>query len=315
MKYLFGPVQSRRLGRSLGIDLLPGKICNLNCIYCEVGRITSMDCTRKQYSPTAEILAEIDRFLADPAKVDTTDVFTLTASGEPTLHSDLGRIVTHLKSHTEKPVAILTNGALLYRSDVQNELMDIDIVIPSLDSARPESFRKINRPAACNESIEGIIEGLRSFSTQYQGKFWLEILLAEGVNNSAADIQALRKAAGLIQPDKIQLNTVVRPPAEKTARPLTPAELRNTAQLFDCPVEIIVSLTQDRFEKFHAFDQNEVLNMLRRRPCTLEEICKALSLDPADAENEIIKLEKENLIHRTTHNDRRYYQTKKPETV
>ncbi|MBU4394464.1 MAG: radical SAM protein, partial [Proteobacteria bacterium] len=148
MKYLFGPVYSRRLGHSLGIDLLPPKICSLNCVYCEVGPTTDLTCDRKEYVPTEEILKEIDQVLARGAAERHIDVFTLTAMGEPTLHTGLGEIIAYLKKKTDKPVAVLTNGTLFFDPKVRAELSAADIVIPSLDAARQESFDRVNQPAA-----------------------------------------------------------------------------------------------------------------------------------------------------------------------
>ncbi len=146
MNHIFGPVNSRRLGRSLGINLFPKKICNLNCIYCEVGATTKLTCKRQEYVPTASIIAEIEKFCAAPERLARVDVVTVTASGEPTLHSGPGRIITCLKTMTGKPVAILTNSTTLIREDVVEELSLADMVIPSLDTARPASFRELNRP-------------------------------------------------------------------------------------------------------------------------------------------------------------------------
>ncbi|HHB75204.1 MAG TPA: radical SAM protein, partial [Desulfobulbus sp.] len=201
MDHIFGPVNSRRLGRSLGIDLLSEKVCNLNCIYCEIGATTHLTCERAEYVPTAEIIGEIDRYFQDTERLREIDVVTVTASGEPTLHSGLGRILAHLKEKTGKPLAVLTNGTTLMDAQVRRELSPADVVIPSLDSAREQSFRKLDRPALCLDLGE-IINGLVRFSHEYSGKLWLEILFSRGINDTDDDIHALQMVIDRMRVDR-----------------------------------------------------------------------------------------------------------------
>lgn len=313
MKYLFGPVNSRRLGLSLGIDLLPPKICNFNCIYCEVGPTTDLTCERREYVPTGDILAEIDELLARPAAVAELDVFTITAMGEPTLHSGLGTIIRHLKAHTDKPVAVLTNGALLYLAEVRAELQAADIVIPSLDSARLESYRRINRPADCARLPE-IIDGLCVFSREFDGQFWLEILLASGINDAAEDIEALKAAIMKIRPARVQLNTVARPPLESFARPVSQAKMEAIAaelgKGFDGVVEILVDFARRARENFHPIVEAEIIDMLKRRPCTAADVSQALQLESEAAARAMARLEQSGRLHTTVHAGKTYYQIK-----
>lgn len=308
MKYLFGPVNSRRLGLSLGIDLLPAKICNFNCIYCEVGPTTIFSCERKEYTPAAEIIAEIDSFLATPGQAKPIDVFTITASGEPTLHSGLGRIISHLKARTALPVAVLTNGSLLYREDVRQDLEHADIVIPSLDAAREESFRKINRPAQCAK-LQEIIEGLCLFARNFRGELWLEILLCKGINDSAQDLAALRQALTAIKPAKIQLNTVIRPPLETFAKPLTEAELGDISRQLPGTVEIIADFRKRKRANARSAQKTELLEMLQRRPCTEIDICEALNLDHNSTARLLQELTESGEIAHSAHRGKIYYQT------
>jgi wyosine [tRNA(Phe)-imidazoG37] synthetase (radical SAM superfamily) len=308
MKYLFGPVNSRRLGLSLGIDLLPPKICNFNCIYCEVGPTTTFTCERKEYTPTAEIMAEIDAFLSADPQARPIDVFTITASGEPTLHSGLGRVIRHLKTKTTKPVAVLTNGSLLLREDVRRDLQQADIVIPSLDAAVEASFRRINRPAQC-ANLEEIIDGLRLFADNFQGQLWLEILLAKGINDSAEDLAALRQALVYIRPARIQLNTVARPPLEKFALPLTADELDAVSRLLPGTVEIIADFRTRKREKTRSARKTELLEMLQRRPCTESDICEALNLDRQATAQLLRELTANGDIVQSAHRGKIYYQT------
>lgn len=308
MKYLFGPVNSRRLGLSLGIDLLPAKICNFNCIYCEVGPTTIFTCERKEYTPTAEIIAEIDSFLATPGQAKPNDVFTITASGEPTLHSGLGEIINHLKTRTALPVAVLTNGSLLYREDVRRDLEHADIVIPSLDSAREESFRKINRPAQCAK-LQEIIEGLCLFARNFKGELWLEILLCKGTNDSEQDLAALRQALNDIKPTKIQLNSVIRPPLEEFAKPLTEAALEDISRQLPGSIEIIADFRKRKRANARSAKKTELLEMLQRRPCTEIDICEALNLDSNSTARLLQELMESGEIAHSAHRGKIYYQT------
>lgn len=307
MKYLFGPVNSRRLGLSQGIDLIPSKVCNFNCIYCEVGPTVRLTCERREYFPTEEILAEIDTLLADSAAA-ALDVFTVTASGEPTLHSGLGRVIRHIKEKAAKPVAVLTNGSTFHLADVRQELLAADLVIPSLDSARVESYRRINRPAAC-AVLEEIIDGLSRFVGEFAGEVWLEILLARGVNDSAEDIAALVEAVAKISPARVQLNTVVRPPLESFAHPLTKSEMEAIAGRFPGRVEIIADFSRRRQHVFRPLLEAEILEMLKRRPCTAADICDALNFDPAATAEALARMMENGSVRQSEHVGKTYYQT------
>ncbi|MDH5297542.1 MAG: radical SAM protein [Desulfobulbaceae bacterium] len=307
MKYLFGPVNSRRLGLSQGIDLIPSKVCNFNCIYCEVGPTVRLTCERREYFPTAEIIAEIDTLLADPAAA-ALDVFTVTASGEPALHSGMGRVIRHLKARTAKPVAVLTNGSLFHLAEVRQELMAADLVIPSLDAARSESFRKINRPASCT-CLEEIIDGLVWFGREFEGKVWLEILLAKGINDSPEDIAALLRAVTAIGPHRIQLNTVVRPPLEPFARPLSREEMEAVAGQFPGRVEIIADFASRERAAGRPVVEAEIVEMLRRRPCTAMDVSEALNFEPALTAAALERLACSGAIRQTEHVGKKYYQS------
>lgn len=307
MKYLFGPVNSRRLGLSQGIDLIPSKVCNFNCIYCEVGPTVHLTCDRQEYYPTADIIAEIDQLLADPdaAKLD---IFTVTASGEPTLHSGLGTVIRHIKSKTDKPVAVLTNGSTFHRADVRQELMAADLVIPSLDSARPESYRRINRPAQCAD-LDDIINGLVRFGSEFTGEVRLEILLAKGINDSEEDIDALVKTVAKIRPARIQLNTVVRPPLESFAHPVDQSDMMAIAAKFSGPIEIIADFNRREQIKVRPLVESEILEMLKRRPCTIADISAALNFDLNDTADALTRMKNSNLVREYNHIGKTYYQT------
>ena len=237
MSHLFGPVPSRRLGLSLGVDLIPRKTCPYNCIYCEVGPTTRPTLKRFHYQAQA-IIGELAEYLGQSER--QVDFITLAGSGEPTLNLDLGRIIGEIKSMTATPVAVLTNGALLYLPEVRRELAAADVVLPSLDAAREETFQLINRPLA-GFSLAQLLAGLTAFRREYRGQLWLEVLLLKGVNDTEAELTALRRVLAELAPDKVQLNTSVRPVVEDWARALTREEMEAAAAFLGPGVEVIAS--------------------------------------------------------------------------
>ncbi len=309
MKYLFGPVNSRRLGRSQGIDLIPNNVCNFNCIYCEVGARGQISGERREYTPTAEIIAELEQLFADEARVTAIDVFTVTATGEPTLHLGIGKVIAYLKGKTTKPVAVLTNGSLLSLPEVRLALLAADIVIPSLDAARPVSYRKINRPLA-SADLESIIAGLQQFGREFKGQVWLEILLAKGINDQPEDIVALKEAIQRINPSRVQLNTVVRPPLEKFAQPLSHEELLQVAAQLGDKVEIIATFTHGASKNFTPLQAEEIVQMLQRRPCTTADIREALNLEPGAVNECLQELALAGRIKATSHAGKDYWTSK-----
>lgn len=275
MSHLFGPVPSRRLGRSLGVDLVPRKTCPFDCIYCEVGPTTNQTETRLEYQAEA-ILAELAAYLDQgPPQLD---YITLAGSGEPTLNLDLGRIIGRIKALTGVPVAVLTNGALLYRPEVRRELQAADLVLPSLDAAREESFRAINRPLT-DYPLSRLLAGLEAFRREYAGQIWLEILLLKGINDSLEDLDALRRALRQLAPDKVQLNTAVRPGVEDYARPLNLVEMDAIATYLEGDVDVEVIASGNGAAKPAAACEDTILvEMLARRPMTAADLARVLGL-------------------------------------
>ena len=326
MKHLFGPVNSRRLGLSQGIDLLPPKTCNFNCVYCEINKAPQISCKRGEHVPTATILAEIDGLLEDEARIRDLDVFTITASGEPTLHTGIGKIIRHIKEKTDKPVAILTNGSQLHLKEVRQDLLAADIVIPSLDAARPESFRRVNRPAKCCADLETIINGIAEFSREFAGEVWLEILLVENINDSPEDIAALKNAIGRIRPTRVQLNTVARPPYESFAKPLTHKRMEEIKGLiekgYDGPVDILAGSKDNEGsdsgkgreeESLESVSpdkaEDEIIEMLLRRPCTVTDVAATMNLNAARAAEILQSMENRGSLTVKIHGGKKYYRT------
>jgi len=206
MEHLFGPVPSRRLGLSLGLDLSPYKTCTLDCAYCQLGRTTCLTLERKRRVSVREVLEEIE------SKRDADfDYLTLAGSGEPTLHLGLDEIIEGAKEIIDQPIVILTNGTLFSSPKVRAEVTKADLIIPSLDAATQSTFERTNRPHP-DLRIEEIIEGLVALREEFEGEIWLEVMLVKGLNDF--EVHKIAQAAKRIRPDKIQLNTVVRPPAE-----------------------------------------------------------------------------------------------------
>jgi wyosine [tRNA(Phe)-imidazoG37] synthetase (radical SAM superfamily) len=217
MKYVFGPVPSRRLGQSLGIDTIPLKTCNWTCVYCQLGRTRPVTHTRKNYFPPADILAEVGQALAahQPGDIDWV---TFVGSGEPTLHASIGWLIEQVKTLTEIPVAVITNGSLLYGPQMRHDLAAADAVLPTLDAGTPELYRRINRPHP-DATFERLVAGLLDFRRQYSGRLWAEVMLVRGLNDTE---QALRDIASIlrrVEPDEVHISLPTRPPAEIWVQP------------------------------------------------------------------------------------------------
>lgn len=210
-KYVFGPIPSRRLGRSLGISPLPKKTCNYSCIYCQLGRTDKMTNKRQEFYKTQNIVDEFKQYLKDS---DKFDIVTVVGEGEPTLASNLGELVDELKKLTDKPVAVITNGALLSDPEVREELSHADMVLPSLDAYNQEIAKKIDRPYG-TITFEEEFQGLKEFTHTYAGELWLEIMLVEGINDDEASILKFKELLKELKYDRLYLNTPVRPPAEE----------------------------------------------------------------------------------------------------
>jgi wyosine [tRNA(Phe)-imidazoG37] synthetase (radical SAM superfamily) len=291
MEHVFGPVHSRRLGMSLGIDPIPLKTCNWNCIYCQLGRTIPLTNERREYFPRQEILDGI--FLAlDKHSPGEVDWVTFVGSGEPTLHTGLGWLIRGVKRVSTLPVAVITNGALLYLPDVRRELSAADAVLPSLDAGDARQYKKINRPWPALE-FERIIEGMAAFRREYSGELWIEVMLVHRMNDSE---QSLRQIASLIQaihPDQVHINQPVRPPAEAWVLPPDEATILLAAEIFGeiaivvPPTKVSIELSQDadivqsilQIIHRHPMEECELLGALhRRRPEEVNENLRLLQI-------------------------------------
>jgi len=304
-KYIFGPVPSRRLGRSLGIDLVPYKTCTFDCIYCDLGRTTHKTTSRQSYVTLGEIKKELELTL--PVLDKKPDFITLSGSGEPTLNNNIGEIIQGVKKITSIPVAVLTNSSLLSLNEVRKDLSGADVVLPSLDAITPTLFEYINRPHT-SLRIEETISGLIQFRKQGEGQIWLEILFCRGVNDGNEEVENFKGIIEKIQPDRVQLNTPVRPPAEDFAFPLTLGQLEKIRERLGDKAEIIPEFTAPLGEEFNSVKDAEILNLIKRRPCTTEDISKALGLRIDEVVKHLDHLTKTGAIRYRMYEHRCYFE-------
>jgi wyosine [tRNA(Phe)-imidazoG37] synthetase (radical SAM superfamily) len=305
--HLYGPVPSRRLGRSLGIDLVPHKICTYDCVYCQIGKTTEKTLSRKEYVRVKEIMEEVARFLKEGAA--SIDHLSLTGSGEPTLHSQIRSVIEGIKAITSIPVAVITNGSLLYEGEVRQDLLRADVVLPSLDAVSSEVFMKINRPRP-GFSVEKVIEGLVKFRKVYRGQIWLEILFCKGVNDSKEELLRMKKALDRIQPDRIDLNTVVRPPSEKWAVPLNQKEMEEIRAFLGEKASIISEFDRHLPVLSERDIQEEILRILKRRPLSLFDLSQGMGITREELEAYLNALIQEGKIQSRPFGDSIYYEIK-----
>ena len=283
---IFGPVPSRRLGFSLGVDIVPFKTCSLDCVYCQLGPTTVKTLERKEYLPVEEVLSELEGVLKKGGRIDW---ITFSGSGEPTLNARIGEMIGRIKKITNVPVAVLTNGTLLYEKSVREEIKGADLVIPSIDAGTEAVFRKVNRPHP-DLSLEKVVKGIADFKKGFSGKIWLEVMLVKGINDSESEMEEIARYIRIIKPERVQLNTVVRPPAEEYARGLNSGEMEKAVlflreRLGKIPVEVVVEFRGEREKVMKEDVQTAIVNYLKRRPATLHDLSATLGLH----RNEVVK--------------------------
>ena len=277
-KYLFGPVASRRLGISLGVDLIPAKTCSLDCVYCECGQTSRLTLERAEHVPAGDVITELQTYLG---AYPPPDYITFSGAGEPTLHSGLGRIARWLKAACRIPLALITNATLLPRPEVRRELLDLDLILPSLDAASPAVFAVINRPHP-ELSPGALISGLAALREEFAGQIWLEIFLIHPVNTTPEEIGLLQVAIDRIRPDRVQLNSLDRPGTEGWVRKAPPEVLEAVARDLRHPRVEIISRFHHRREipQYRSDLEEAILEAVSRRPCTMEDL--VLTLGAAD---------------------------------
>ncbi len=307
--HIFGPVPSRRLGMSLGIDLIPHKVCSLNCVYCECGPTTTLTTERKEYVPIDKVFKELKHFLSNNPK---PDYITFSGAGEPTLNYRIGEVLDFVKANwSDIPVAVLTNGTLLGDKKVRKQISKANVVLPSLDAASEQTFRKINRPfyKLC---IEEYIQGLVDFRKQFKGEMWLEVFILHGYNDNTQDLKSLKDAFIKIKPDIIQINTLDRPGAVENLKPASKLELQKIKDFWNLDnVEIIASVPERKNIKSYRKDtETAILETIARRPCTIDDIARILGTHINEINKYLGVLEDENRIE-AVHEKRGIFYKKK----
>ena len=302
MTHIFGPVPSRRLGLSLGVDLIPHKTCTFDCLYCEVGKTTNKTITGGVFAPVDDILNQLDERLSECSP----DVITLAGSGEPTLHSEIDRIIRGIRKRTDTEIVILTNGSLFWDESVRKRVLGADLIMPTLSSAVPRTFQTIHRPHA-GLNLDRIVEGLEQLRREFRGRIYLEVILLAGINDSEEEITRLKPLIERIQPEKIQLNTVVRPPADPGAKALDSRRLEEIKLFLGERAEIVadigaVIISVERHKK-----QEALLETARRRPLRVKDMAGSLGMSVGEVEGMVKGLLIKGYLRRQDHSGEIFY--------
>jgi len=295
------------LGRSLGIDLVPRKICTYNCIYCQIGQTTKKTLLRREYVPEREVMEEIKTFLKEESS--SVDYLSLSGSGEPTLHSKIRSIIQSIKEITDIPVAVITNGSLLWKKKVREDLLQADVVLPSLNGVSGEVFMKINRSHK-SLAAEEVIDGMVEFRKIYRGKIWLEILFCKGVNDAPDELQRMKEAIERIQPDLIHLNTVVRPPSEDWVKALSRGEMEEIEAFFGSKASIISEFNRHLTYITSEDIKDGILRILKRRPLSLIDLSKWMGIPQEELREEVASLSQEGKIQTRPHGHSIFFEIK-----
>jgi wyosine [tRNA(Phe)-imidazoG37] synthetase (radical SAM superfamily) len=275
MNYVYGPIASRRLGQSLGIDPIPLKTCDWNCVYCQLGRTQPVLHQRKEYVPAEAILAELRQALAIRAS-DAIDWVTFAGSGEPTLHSRIGWLIQQAQALTQLPVAVITNGALLYLPEVREELAPADAVLPTLCAGTAQLYRQIHRPHP-ESTFERLMDGLIAFRASYTGKLWPEVMLIRGLNDTEDALRAIAAALRQIQPDAVHINLPIRPPAEAWVQPPDAEGLMRAVAILGDVAQVVHPAEGSADLRGYDSVVDAVIGVITRHPLRQEEVERALA--------------------------------------
>jgi wyosine [tRNA(Phe)-imidazoG37] synthetase (radical SAM superfamily) len=303
--HIFGPVPSRRLGLSLGVDLIPAKTCTYDCLYCQVGKTTHRRTRRGPFVPVGEVLSELEERL----KEVTPDFITLSGSGEPTLYSGIGALIEGIRARTGARIALITNGSLLWNEQVRKGIAGADLILPTLCTTSEETFRLIHRPAE-SLRLERVIEGMRRLRREFRRDLFLEVMLLRGINDSEMELESLKRAVREISPDRIQLNTVVRPPSDPDALPLDSARMEAIKTFLGPPAEVIASFRSGGGPSAGASDAFAMLEMARRRPVRVSDVVRSLKRPPGEVEDVMEGLVRKGMLRRGEHAGEMYYYTR-----
>ncbi|MFP4085759.1 MAG: radical SAM protein [Desulfobacteraceae bacterium] len=302
MSYVFGPVPSRRLGLSLGVDLIPAKTCTFDCLYCQVGRTTDKTVTRRPFVPADQVIEEVRQKL----KVCTPDAITLAGSGEPTLHSEIERIIEGIQEFSDTRVVVLTNGSLFSEEPVRRAVLKADLIMPTLTSAHEATFNRIHRP---HEAIrhQAVVEGLLALRREYAGRIFLETVFLAGINDTPQEVEDLKELIAGLQPERIQLNTVVRPPADPHAKSLDRMRLEEIKLYFGTSAQIVADIPLKDVEKRTDSLARNFLEMVRRRPLRQQDAANSLGLSVEDVEDLVKGLLIKGFVRQQEHSGEIFY--------
>ncbi len=296
-RYIFGPVPSRRFGKSLGIDLFPEqKHCTFNCIYCEVGSGAPKN-NLLDFNPHP-VITELKEWLLENHK-NLPDFITFAGSGEPTLYKKLGDLILKIKENSDIPVVILTNGSLLFRKEVRENCKKCDYLVPSLDAGCKETFLKINRPHREFADYERYVQGLIEMRKEFKGHYLLEVLLVEGINTDEKEFYLLKEKIDMIKPDRVQINSVFRPPAEGFARAVNEKTVLRFKEIVGEIAEPVkyYSSTGKTIKNFkNKLLEEIVLKTITIRPCTIEELSNSLNVEKQKLKAITEKLKNQGMI-------------------
>ncbi|MGB2727329.1 MAG: radical SAM protein [Halobacteriota archaeon] len=315
MKMVYGPVPSRRLGRSLGVNPIPFKTCNYSCVYCQLGRTTHITTQRKDFFPPEELLNEIKRVIEVESSHSHSEIdfVTFVGEGEPTLCKSLGWLIRKTKEIADIHIAVDTNGSLLYREDVRNDLSEADVVMPSLDAGTAETFRKINRPHR-GIVFEVVVEGMEKFRQEYDGEIWVEVMLVKGLNDSEEKLKAIKSRLEHIEPDRTYINVPIRPPAEPWAVPPDKDAIALAhAILGDVTVvDITAEETGDFSTEGFTSPEDAILAIIRRHPMREEQVIETLKkfkLKEEDIHDSLTRLAESGKIKKVKYRDKVFWLT------
>ena len=306
MKYCYGPVPSRRLGRSLGIDIIPSKTCNYQCIYCQLGKTNHFTNSKQDFFPKEEIIREIGEAIT--LNEQKTDYITFVGSGEPTLYKNLKDLILFVKDYTKKPICVITNGSLLFETEVQDALFLADVILPSLDAGDEHDFIKINRPHP-DLNFSRIVEGMEDFRKKHEGKFWLEVMLMKGINDGRKSLMKIKKKIDAINPDRIDINVPIRPPTENWVSIPDKKTLPLLKEIFGD----YYNMNYPEFGEFDVYSSNfkkEFLAIIERHPMRQDQIIETFStpcFNEKDILNNLKSLESSQVIKKWVYNDQIFW--------
>ncbi|HKL12405.1 MAG TPA: radical SAM protein [Halanaerobiales bacterium] len=305
MEYLYGPVPSRRLGLSLGIDLIPYKICSFNCIYCECGATTKLTNNREEFKPVDKIIEELDEYLKEDPELD---YITFSGSGEPTLYLHIGEIIDFLReNYPQYDTALLTNSSLLSHKKVRNEIKNLDLIVPSLDSVIEENFQQINQPHK-DIKLADIIDGLIKLREEFSGKMFLEVFIVPGINDTKEEYEKFKNILKKINPDRVQLNTLDRPGTEDWVEPASEEDLKKAVDIIGKNAEIIGKYSPSEKKKgiSHAV-KKRIIETISVRPCTVKDLSDILDLHVNEVNKYLREIDKENKLKMKEQTRGRFY--------